>query len=95
MMQAFVDDSSGTANNNRIISLSACLQTYDAWAKFTDLWQQTLQEKPAIKELPYARSAVAVGQLRTVDKYRPRPEGHPSDRRNYPVQTPRNYVLVK
>jgi hypothetical protein len=43
----FVDESQG-AREGKILLLSACIQTYEVWAKFSDDWWEVLQSTPKI-----------------------------------------------
>jgi hypothetical protein len=43
----YVDESAG-ARQCKILLLSACIQTYPVWAKFSDDWDRVLHEYPAV-----------------------------------------------
>jgi hypothetical protein len=43
----FVDESGGQGAR-KILLLSACIQTYPAWAEFSDDWDKVLRESPAV-----------------------------------------------
>lgn len=61
---AYVDDSSGTRpDGHRILLLSACIHSFEAWSSFVDDWQNALDADSAIGYLHMKEARALDGQF--------------------------------
>ena len=58
----FVDESAGD-EPGRILLLSACIQLYPAWTKFSEDWQAVLDAPPAIRHFHMTEARRLVGEF--------------------------------